>query len=138
MGLLRAVPQRGSSAQEYGGYLYVALEDPAVPGARVTGRLPGGLAAQVEWGTETPFSGTVDYQANRGGIELQFVVGGIAGSAGKGGADRPKKEGLRARWKAEVERVKVDPETALAVEGRRPKVGVIAPATGVALQDVRA
>ena len=130
---LAAIPMRGSSATNYGGYLYIQLRDPSVSNVTISGKLPDNLQGKVEWDQETVFSGVVEYEARRGGIEPQFRIGSIKGL---GTARRLNKEDLRTKWKAEIERPKVDPETALA--GPKPRVGVVAPSTGVALQDIRA
>ncbi|MDG6913408.1 MAG: hypothetical protein JRN35_10065 [Nitrososphaerota archaeon] len=130
---LAAIPMRGSSATNYGGYLYIQLRDPSVSNVTISGKLPDNLQGKVEWDQETVFSGVVEYEARRGGIEPQFRIGSIKGL---GAARRLNKEDLRTKWKAEIERPKVDPEVALA--GPKPMIGIVAPSTGVALQDIRA
>jgi exodeoxyribonuclease VII large subunit len=128
---LRAIPSRGSD-KPYGGYTYIQLNDPAVSGVNISGKLPLSLVNQVEWGLETVFLGVVDYQVRREGIVPQFIIGSIQGV---GAARRPSKEDLRSRFKHLIERPRVDPESALV--GTRPRIAIVSPATGVALDDIR-
>jgi hypothetical protein len=130
---LRAIPLPSQNGRVYRGQVYLALRDPVVPDARLQAVVPEALLSALEPGREAVLQGVLDYQAREDRVTPLLCVSEVVSL----GETRVASRGdLERRYADLVQRPKRSPEAALV--GERPRVALVVPAQGVALDDVTA
>jgi exodeoxyribonuclease VII large subunit len=130
---LRAIPLPSQNGRVYRGQVYLALRDPVVQDARLQAVVPEALLSALEPGREAVLQGILDYQVREDRVTPLLCVSEVVSLGETRVASR---DDLERRYADLINRPKRSPEAALL--GERPRVALVVPAQGVALDDVTA